>query len=190
MICKDKYESERFVLSHMTHAVLMGGYLRDLILDRPWKDIDLFVCVSWADMMRHRKLGRYALEWVDSSGVKVITHWKIISDVKYDSDFAVFACSELPGVQLIMYTKHYNTLYTQYEMAMTYMNYEFPCSISKVSMCLTGPPKDRWFYMSSAFEWAVMKQVLEFSAGCSQEYRDRMASYFPDFKIQPDSPYF
>lgn len=190
MICKDKYESERFVLSHTTNAVLMGGYLRDLILDRPWKDIDLFVCVRADQMLHHRTAGRYFLDWTHDCGGVVPTEWHIISNVKYDSDFAVFACRTLPGVQLILYTKHYDTRNTQYETAMTYLNYEFPCSLSKVAMALGTVPPQRWIYMTSAFEWAVREQVLEFSAGCPQEYRDRMASYFPDYTIKPDSPYF
>lgn len=185
MICKDKYESERFVLSHTTYAVLMGGYLRDLILDRPWKDIDLFVCVSDTDMLHHRTSGCYLLDWQHDCGGTVETEWYIISDVKYDSDFAVFACRTVPGVQLILYTKHYNTLDTQYEMALSYMNYKFPCTLSKVCMTLSIPRSDRWFCMSSAFEWAVRNQELEFSAGCPQEYRDRMASYFPDYTAKP-----
>ena len=51
-------------------------------------------------------------------------------------------------------------------------------------------PAERWFYLSDELEGALREQVLEFSAGCPQEYRDRMASYFPDFTIKPDSPYF
>lgn len=189
-MCKDKYESERFVLSHTTYAVLMGGYLRDLILDRPWKDIDLFVCVSADQMLHHRTVGRYFLEWQHDCGGIVPTEWHIISNVKYDSDFAVFACDALPGVQLILYTKGYDSLETQYGMAMEYMMHHFPCTLSKVCMQLSIRRSNRWFYMSSAFEWAVRQQELEFSAGCPQEYRDRMASYFPDYTIKPDSPYF
>lgn len=189
MICKDKYESERFVLSHRCPAVLMGGYLRDLILDRPWKDIDLFVAVSETQMVNHRTTGVYAMEWASGIYKSVVTNWKIISDVKYDSAFAVFACDALPGVQLILYTKHYNTLDSQYEIALSYMNYEFPCSLSKVAMALYVEPRERWFYLSSAFEWSVRQRALEFSAGCSQEYRDRMASYFPDYTDKPDFPY-
>lgn len=190
MICKDKYESERFVLSHRCPAVLMGGYLRDLILDRPWKDIDLFVAVSEADLTVHRTTGTYALEWVSRDNKSVITSWKIISTGCYESSFAVFTCAALPGVQLILYTTHYKILDSQYGIALTYMNHEFPCSLSKVAMALHLEPRNRGFYLNSAFERSVQEGSLEFSAGCPQEYRDRMASYFPDFTIKPDSPYF
>lgn len=190
MICKDKYESERFVLSHRCPAVLMGGYLRDLLFDRPWKDIDLFVAVSETQLQNHRTTGTYAMEWVGSDHKSVITSWQIISNVCYESSFAVFTCAALPGVQLILYTKHYNTLDTQYEMALTYMNSEFPCSLSRVAMALNLEPGDRWLYLSSTFEWSVRDRSLVFSVGCPQEYRDRMAAYFPYFTIKPDSPYF
>ena len=190
MICKDKYESERFVLSHRCPAVLMGGYLRDLLFDRPWKDIDLFVCVSDTAMLHHRTSGHYLLDWQHDCGGTVQTEWYIISDVKYDSSFAVFTCAALPGVQLILYTKRDSTPGSQYGMALSYMNYEFPCSLSKVAMTLHLEPRDRCIYLSAAFERSARERSLEFSAGCPQEYRDRMTSYFPDFTIKPDSPYF
>lgn len=190
MKCKDKYESERFVLSHTGEATLMGGYLRDLILDRPWKDIDLFYCVTREAMKDYASDTVFLLHWWDSAGEMIATRWKTVSRPEYESDFCVMECAALPGVQLILYTRHYNPRGTQYAMALAYMDYEFPCSLSKLAMALDTPPKERWVHFSVAFEWSLRDGAMEFSAGCPQEYRDRMASYFPDFTIKPDSPDF
>lgn len=189
MKCKDKYESERFVLSHTCDAAIMGGYIRDMILERPWKDIDLFFCVTPDDIESCSKGYHFSLVWY-KDGVDTITSWKAVSKAGYESDFCVMQCAELPGVQLILFSKGYDKRESNYGMCLNYMNYHFPCTLSKVAMNLEVNPQERWFYMSSAFEWAVRSQALEFSVGCPQEYRDRMASYFPDFKIQPYPPYF
>lgn len=190
MICKDKYESERFVLSHKGEATLMGGYLRDLILDRPWKDIDLFYCVARGAVKAYASGAVFLLYWWDSAGEMIATRWKTVSRPEYESDFCVMECAALPGVQLILCSRHYNPRDTQYAMALAYMNYEFPCSLSQLAMALDIPPKERWVHFSAAFEWSLRDGAMEFSAGCPQEYRDRMASYFPHFSVKPDSPYF
>lgn len=188
MKCKDKYESERFVLSHTCDAALMGGYIRDMVLDRPWKDIDLFHCVSPDAVKAYSTGARFNLFW-RKDGVAIVTTWSMISKAGYESDFCVMQCKALPGVQLILFSKGYDKLESNYEMCLNYMRYHFPCTLSKGAMNLEVAPAERWFYLSYAFEEALREQVLEFSAGCPQEYRDRMASYFPNFTIKP-YPYF
>ena len=168
----------------------MGGYLRDLILDRPWKDIDLFYCVARGAVKAYASGAVFLLYWWDSAGEMIATRWKTVSRPEYESDFCVMECAALPGVQLILCSRHYKPRASQYAMALAYMTCEFPCSLSKLAMALDKPPKERGVYFSAAFEWSLRDGAMEFSAGCPQEYRDRMASYFPDFTIKPDSPYF
>lgn len=190
MKCKDKYESERFVLSHTTDAVLMGGYLRDLLLDRPWKDIDLFYSMAPSDVKTYSTGRVFHLQWAKDER-NVVTKWKAISSVGYEGGFVVLHCADLPGVQLILFCRGYNRLSKQHDRCVGYMLSHFPCNLSKAALKLEDPPHLREPYYSSSFEFGVREGVLEFSAGCPQEYRDRMASYFPDFTIiELRPPYF
>ena len=188
MICKDKYESERFVLSHTCNAAIMGGYIRDMILERPWKDIDLFHSVPVDCVEKCAKGLQSSLLWYKPDGKAVLTRWDAVSKPGYESDFCVMQCKDLPGVQLILFSQGYNKRKSNYDTCLSYMHSHFPCTLSRVAMNLEAKPHERVLYMSGVFEWAVRQQELEFSAHCPQEYRDRMVSYFPHFTITPPPP--
>ena len=156
--CKDKYESERFVLSHTSPAVLMGGYIRDMILDRPWKDIDLFHCVHPDAIEAYSSGARFDLFWYkDGKGTR--TRWTAVSKAEYESDFCVMQCEVLPGVQLILFSKGYHKLENNYGMCLNYMSHRFPCTLSMAAMDLEVAPAGRWFYLSDAFEGALREHT-------------------------------
>lgn len=62
-------------------AILAGGYLRDTVLDRPAKDIDIFCCAEVEPMRLRRKFPEARLEpfshWLEYQDNEVVSVWNL-----------------------------------------------------------------------------------------------------------------
>jgi hypothetical protein len=136
-------------------AVVAGGAIRDTLLGREVRDIDVFTDT----------------ELVDTEGFERIVSppntCSTIDDDKYDSK-AVWV-NRAEGIDII---------YTGGHELESYVADKFRCNISKVWF------DGQNIVLTAAFIDGVSRQILEFAPGTSPEYVAKIRKKYPEFQVR------
>ena len=144
------------------NSVVAGGAIRDTLLGKPIKDIDIFVLTSsWSSAQR-----------LQFSSIINKLAFNCVSDVDYeDANRIVYRNSddfELP-IDIILDKKH-----TSFKSLVAH----FPASISR---CM-HTPKTNTVYTSKGFDATQKYNKILLSNECSKEYVNRIKHKYPEYE--------
>lgn len=143
-------------------ATITGGYLRDLMTGREPKDIDILIrWFSELDFEEIRVLARrfgYSVEEFPSYG----------TDTPVPEVLAVFKLTKYGELPIdIIFTK---------DSLPNHIS-KFPCSASQVWF------EEGYIKSTDSFNHFLDSKVLIFTKYASEEYKERIMSYYPDYKV-------
>lgn len=125
-----------------------GGAVRDTLLDREVKDIDIF----------------YEGELDDCPFEIVVKGYDQVDYSETESYLSHQMCAH-PGIAYPIQLIHAENVTTCLD--------KFPCNISKVAV-----DADCSLHLSAAFMEGYMHENVEFYAGCSEEYKERIGKKY------------
>lgn len=187
------YTAEYFLTARSTFpAVVAGGALRDTLLGKEVKDVDLFIPEQWiahtgtvhrADTLVLvftkegvlRDIGRpHNVHF--AKGELGITLKRSSEEYEHETGFAAYQSKACPGLNVIVRTDVPLKYSDKEDLFAAHVFSTFPVSISKVGR---GMQSGEMFITDEFWETATTKTVM-YEGDCDSEYLKRIIAKYPE----------
>lgn len=204
-----KIQAEDFLVAdYLKHGsnvniAVAGGALRDALLNKEIKDVDLFVLPGQSGIVDLNK--NHAELWLDVvgrniHGVYTDAPFSPVKDlwVRFDlekqgegesecgEDFSSYLCPEIPGLNVVVLGSTVRTAHSvsNNDQLIKYLFYTFPCNMSKIALNSDG------LHVHDSFWDGVRdKQFVYDTSKIRNNYIDRMMEKYPHPEWKHDSEY-
>lgn len=144
------------------YSIIAGGAIRDLVLNKPIRDIDIYILE--VSSITKRIITKELREYFG------LVYLKKTFGTGYSHGYIkTMFIKKLFGVE-------YNVIFTTLQMYDKIID-KFDCSLSK----LYYDPKKHKINYSTDFKISVQKEHILFTFGTSQKYRDKILCKYPEY---------